>query len=142
MENLKEKIYYQYNLINPYVINYLDNITNHILDFMNFLSVQSSNYETFFINLNTTITSTYNELKNIINDKYDIINYGNLRNLEKAKSSQKKDLEFSISLTFSLVDLLPKALNPEYVIRVIQKEPFKISAGMEIFIGFGLDFGI
>ena len=142
LENLKEKIYYQYNLINPYVINYLDNITNHILDFMNLLSTKSSNYETFFIQLNTTITSIYSELKNIINDKYDIINYGVLRNLEKAKSSQKKDLDFSISLTYNIVDLLPKAVNPEYLVREFQKEPFKISTGMEIFIGFGLEIGV
>ena len=129
-------MYYQYKLIEPFVQNYLQTLSDDILKFTNYLNSTSLNYQLIFIELNSTITSIYNELSYIINDKYDIINQGlSLRNLGSIKDKIEKSFGLSIILTYSIVD---KNISKEIEIM----NPLKLKFGINVFIGFGLEFGI
>ncbi len=136
LAQLEKKIYYQYKLIEPFVQNYLQTLSDNILKFTNYLNSTSSYYEPIFIKLNSTITSIYDELSYIINDKYDIINQGlNLRNLGSIKDKIEKSFGLSIILTYSIVDL-------DLSIEIEIMNPLKLKFGTNFFLGFGLEYGI
>ena len=144
LSELRKKIYFQYNLIEPYIFEYLNETSKYILDFVNILNTKESFYDLLYTQLNISITNDYNELVKIIKNKYDIINFENFRHLEYAKKPEKNELEFTISLRFNVVDLLPKLFNPRYVARnfILKDSPLKVNCGLEIFLGFGIEFGI
>ena len=128
---LEKNIYYQYNLINPYITEYLKEIYNHTLTFINFINSTALYYDKIFIELNSTILSNYKELSNLINNKYNVKSNGIfLRNLEFSK-----DWSLPFSLTINLLDLFEDDENegPE--------EFFQIKIEFDFFIGFGLELG-
>ena len=134
---LEKNIYYQYNLINPYITEYLKEIYNHTLTFINFINSTALYYDKIFIRLNSTILSNYKELSNLINNKYNAKSNGIfLRNLEFSK-----DWSLPISITINLLDILEVDPNEKLKKSIVSKGPFKIKIGFDLFIGFGLELG-
>ena len=111
----------------------------NINSFINFLNSTALLYDSLFIHLNSTIVSIYDELTNLINDKYDIINYGtNLRNLEKFKDKLRKNWDFSITLSINFADDESDKLQKKISIL----GPLAIKFGFDLFAGFVLEFGV
>ena len=137
---LEKNIYYQYNLINPYITEYLKEIYNNTVTFINFINSTALYYDKIFIGLNSTILSNYQELSNLINNKYNVKSNGIfLRNLEFSKA-----WSLPISLTFNILDLLNQInvdINDKVQKDICKKGPFKIKIGLDLFIGFGLELG-
>ena len=112
----KEKLYYQYNLIYSFVYDYIEDITYHIINYINLLNFKT-NATLISQKLNETIFYIYDELSFSINNKFDVLNYGNLgrRRLEwiwekEDIAEEIKDkflrLNFPISFSINLFDLL------------------------------------
>lgn len=130
---LKNKIYYQYNLINLYIINYLKDIKNNIeKNIINFINLES-NFVHFSNILNKTITNNYNELSSIINSKYKVLNYDDIKRRlemiweEKNVSSEIKNIteewKFSpFSFSINIIDLMKKCGLPESVSKFFNNE--------------------
>ena len=137
---LEKNIYYQYNLINPYITEYLKEIYNNTITFINFINSTSLYYDEIFIRLNSTIQSNYKELSNLINNEYNVKSNGIfLRNLEFSKK-----WSLPISLTFNILDLLKNIkidLDEKVKKDICKKGPFKIKIGLDLFVGFGLEIG-
>ena len=127
---LEKSIYYQYNLINPYITEYLKEIYNNTITFINFINSTALYYDKIFIGLNSTILSNYQELSNLINNKYNVKSNGIfLRNLEISKG-----WSLPISITINLLDLLEDDSNDDEL-------ALAIKIGFDLFIGFGLELG-
>ena len=134
---LEKNIYYQYNLINPYITEYLKEIYNNTVTFINFINSTALYYDKIFIGLNSTILSNYQELSNLINNKYNVKSNGIfLRNLEFSKK-----WSLPISLTFNILDIDILDINEKVQKDIFKKGPFKIKMGFDLFIGFGLELG-
>jgi len=141
LSSLEKKIYSQYYLINPYVIEYLNDISMNINIFINFLNSTTLLYDSLFIHLNSTIISIYDELINLINDKYDIINYGTIfRNLEKFKNKLRKNWDFSITLSINFLD--NTGLDDKVQKKIPIVGPLAIKFGFDLFAGITLEFGV
>ena len=145
---LENKIYYQYNLINPYITEYLKEIYNDILTFINFINSTTFHYEQIFIELNSTIISNYKELSDLITDKYDVkFNGLFLRNLGSSEWL-KEGWSLPISISYNYLDILNDIANLNEILQLdllekITKKTnhFKIKIGFDLFIGYGLELG-
>ena len=80
----KEKLYYQYNLINSFVFDYIEDITYNINNYINLLNFKT-NITFISQKLNETILHIYDELSFSINNKFDILSYGNKIRLDLGK---------------------------------------------------------
>ena len=81
-----------------------------------------SYYDTAFLQLNNTITSIYNELSNIINDKYQII--------DQIKLSAVMSFYYELLHLNATIDV---PLSPPL--------PLVLSIGFNLSVSFGLDIG-
>jgi len=141
---LEEKIYYQYNLINPYITDYLREIYDNILTFIRFINSTTFKYDQIFIELNSTIVSNYKELSDLINDKYNVkFNGIFLRNLEWINEGWSLPISFTINILDYLGEKSPNEILQVDLIKLIAKKeiPLKIKLGVDIFIGIGLELG-
>ena len=93
----KEKLYYQYNLINSFIFDYIEDITYNIINYINLINLKTNTI--ISPKLNETIVSIYDELSAIINNKFDVLNYENLerRRLESIFDKDKDTGKLNIS---------------------------------------------
>jgi len=158
INKFKEKIYYQYNLINSFIFDYIEDITYNIINYINLVNLKNNN-TLISQNLNETMFSIYDELSNIIKNKYDVLNYENLerRRLEwiwekgnfwkgLENNSQTWSLPFSFSI--NLFDFLKHCgidfgdwdLIPPIPIGANFQLKLKIEITLIIGFEFGLNF--
>ena len=153
INKFKEKIYYQYNLINSFIFDYIEDINYNIINYMN-LVYSKTNNSLISQKLNETTFSIYNELSNIINNKFDVLNYEYLqrRRLEwfwKYNSSQKIEnntLNWNLPFSFSinLFDFLRHCGIDlgDYNYTIFIDESFRINFKFEFTLIIGFEFGL
>ena len=95
----KEKLYYQYNLINSFVFDYIEDITYNINNYINLLNFKT-NITFISQKLNETILHIYDELSFSINNKFDILSYGNFERRRLDWIWEKEDLAEEITDKF------------------------------------------
>jgi hypothetical protein len=79
--------------------------SENIIKFTDYLNSKISYYDTPFLQLNNTITSIYNELSNIINSKYQIMEQTKLSAVMSFKYellSEKKEIEVKLSTSLAI----------------------------------------
>ena len=144
----KEKIYYQYNLINSFIFDYIEDISYNIINYINLVNLNTNN--TFISQkLNETIFYIYDELTNEINKKFDVLNYENLqrRRLEWIWENDEKNYPESNLLPFSfsinLFDFLRHCgINfGSYNYTIPIGYDFKLNFGFELKLLIGFEFG-
>ena len=154
INKFKEKIYYQYNLINSFIFDYIEDITYNIINYINLVNLKG-NITLFSQNLNETMFSIYDNLSSTINNKFDVLNYENLerRRLEwiwnkgdfgeeLSDNSQTWNLPFSFSI--NLFDYLRHCGIDfgKYNYTIPIGKDFQINLKFEIKLIFGFEFGL
>jgi len=155
INRFKEKIYCQYNLINSFIFDYIEDITYNIINYINLVNLKTNN--TFISqNLTETMISIYDELSNTINNKFDVLNYENLerRRLEwiDLKNFGKEFLDdigtwnLPFSFSINLFDFLKHcgidfgSKNKAYAVKTGSN--FKVNFKFDFEIIFGFEFGL
>ena len=150
----KEKLYYQYNLINSFVFDYIEDITYNIINYINLLNFKT-NITFISQKLNETIFYIYDELSFSINNKFEVLNYGKLKRRRLDWLWENEDLgeeiidkfnklNFPISFSINLFDYLKHCgINiSEHIYSIpIDEKGFKLNFKFEFSLIIGFEFG-